>query len=101
VLPKLLAEWGQEAGKTSTLRREVIERILNMDATAWQEQLSPGEHDAWRNQVNEARNELDGSLSKKEDAKYYVDPNQGGTSAEARASALQEAVNGKLKIMVG
>lgn len=95
-----LAEWGKAADQTSTLRQQAVDSILSLDALGWQQQLAPSDP-AWQTFVAESQAELEGSLKDKKSDKYFVDPDQPGSSDEERANNLQQEVDGKLKQMVG
>lgn len=95
-----LAEWGEQAGKGDVLRQEALNAILATDATVWQHQLAPSDPQ-FRNYVNDAQSELEGSLADKKSHKYYVDHNASGNSAAQKADNLQMDVESKLQLMVG
>lgn len=95
-----LAEWGQVAGRTTSQRQQVVDSILAMDATTWQQKLAPSDP-RFQNYVNEAQAELQASLSDKESHKYYVDHNVPGGGPEQKADNLQLDVENKIRQMVG
>ena len=95
-----LTDWGTLAGRTSTLRQQAVDAVLMLDAGGWQQKLAPSDA-SWRAYVAESQTELEGSLRNSESAKYFVDHRQPGTSAEEKASNLEEEIDRKLKLMVG
>lgn len=95
-----LAEWGRESSRTDQRQREVIDDILAMKETVWQQELAPSDP-RFIDYVSQAQAELDGSLGDRQSVKYYVEYKVSGKSAAQKAGRLQEEVESRLQMMVG
>ncbi|MEI8305527.1 MAG: tubulin-like doman-containing protein, partial [Chloroflexales bacterium] len=99
-LVTLLAEWSIQAGRSTSVRQQMIDQVLNQDATSWQQRMAPSDS-TWQPFVDEARAELEGSLKDPKSQRYFIEHRQPGNTDEQRSANLREEINQKLRQMIG
>jgi len=94
------ADWGISRNQNSDLQQQIVDQVLGYDAAGWQQQMSAlGE--GLRSIVDQSLIELEGSLTDPKSSKYYVSPKPSGNTDAQKAENLKNAVESKLKQMVG
>lgn len=98
LVSKLIA-WGQKGRRARQLHDQTVSEILSYDAIAWQQDLAPTGA-TFQDYVAEAREDLRGSFKNKE-SRYFVEHDQGGSTALEKGHNLVQAIEQQMIAMVG